>query len=231
MAESVATCATLRVCRQICNRQSKSKIFNAPPGGFAALRELLLQMTADLPLSPANGMPHPAIDWGRCLGEHGDWLRHVIRARTGEPQAVDEIWQQVALAAVAQKAPLADPSKVAPWLHRLAVVLSSRYRRQQGRGRKALAIVAERNSAGRAAGGPLEWLLARERHELTRQALARLAPRDAEMLTLKYGRRYSYRQIAQRLGITEKAVDARMQRARQKLRDELSRLGVEGDDR
>lgn len=187
-------------------------------------------MTADLPLTPANGMPHPAIDWGRCLVEHGDWLRHVIRARTGEPQAVDEIWQQVALAAVAQKAPLADPSKVAPWLHRLAVVLSARYRRQQGRGRKALAAVAERREGNALTSGPLEWLLAQERHELTRQALARLAPRDAEMLTLKYGQRYTYRQIAERLGITEKAVDARMQRAREKLRHELSRLGMKGDD-
>ncbi len=188
-------------------------------------------MTADLPISPANGMPHGAIDWGGCLREHADWLRQVIRARTGEPQAVDEVWQQVALAAVEQRSPLADPDKVAPWLHRLAVVLSARYRRQQGRGRRALAVLAEQTAGtGAAASDPMDWLLLRERHELTRAALARLAPRDAEMLTLKYGQRWSYRQIAQRLGITEKAVDARMQRAREKLRQELSRLGIEGDD-
>jgi RNA polymerase sigma-70 factor, ECF subfamily len=185
-------------------------------------------MTADLPICPANGMPHPAIDWGRSLVEHADWLRQVIRARTGEPQAVDEVWQQVALAAVAQRSPLADPTKVAPWLHRLAVVLSARYRRKQGRGRKALAALAQ--AAGAMASDPMELLLARERHELTRKAMSRLAPRDAEMLTLKYGQRWSYRQIAQRLGISEKAVDARMQRAREKLRHELSRLGIEGDD-
>jgi RNA polymerase sigma-70 factor (ECF subfamily) len=57
--------------------------------------------------------------------------------------------------------------------------------------------------------------------------MALLAPRDAEMLTLKYGQRWSYRQIAQRLGITEKAVDSRMQRAREKLRQQLTRLGIE----
>jgi RNA polymerase sigma-70 factor (ECF subfamily) len=173
-------------------------------------------------------MPHPAIDWGRCLMEHADWLRQVIQARTGEPQAVDEVWQQLALAAVAQRSPLADPAKVAPWLHRLAVVLSARYRRQQGRGRKALAALAEHAASPRdAAAEPIDWLLARERHELTRQAMALLAPRDAEMLTLKYGQRWSYRQIAQRLGITEKAVDSRMQRAREKLRQQLTRLGIE----
>ncbi|HUE75126.1 MAG TPA: RNA polymerase sigma factor [Pirellulaceae bacterium] len=187
-------------------------------------------MTADLPI-PANGVPHPTIDWGRCLVEHADWLRQVIRARTGEPQAVDEVWQQVALAAVAQRSPLADPAKVAPWLHRLAVVLSARYRRKQGRGRKALATIAAQAAGGSAAASdPIDLLLRRERHELTRQAVAQLAPRDAEILLLKYGQRWSYRQIAERLGITEKAVDARMQRAREKLRFELSRLGIEGDD-
>jgi RNA polymerase sigma factor (sigma-70 family) len=187
-------------------------------------------MTADLPL-PANGVPHPAIDWGRCLAEHADWLRHVIRARTGEPQAVEEVWQQVSLAAVQQQAPLSDPAKVAPWLHRLAVVLSARYRRQQGRGRRAFSAVAAQSAMPDAkADSPLAWLLARERHELTRQAVSRLAPRDAEILLLKYGQRWSYRQIARRLGISEKAVDARMQRAREKLRHELTRLGIEGDD-
>ena len=39
----------------------------------------------------------------------------------GEPQAVDEVMQEVSLAAVRQKAPINDPSKVAAWLYRLAV--------------------------------------------------------------------------------------------------------------
>ena len=186
-------------------------------------------MTADLPIDP-NGVPSTAIDWGRCLGEHAQWLRQVIRARTGEPQAVDEVWQQVALAAVAQRSPLADPDKVAPWLHRLAVVLSARYRRQQGRTRRALAAVAIQTGDHAAAGNPIALLLSRERHDLTRGAIARLAPRDAEILLLKYGQNWSYRQIADRLGITEKAVDARMQRARHRLRHELSRMGLKGDD-
>ena len=184
-------------------------------------------MTADVPI-PASGAQRP-IDWGSCLVQHGDWLRQVIRARTGEPQAVDEVWQQVSLAAIEQRAPLADPEKVAPWLHRLAVVLSARYRRQQGRGRKALARLAE-NSGGDVAADALTWLIRRERHELTREALARLLPRDAEILSLKYGQRWTYRQIAERLGITEKAVDARMQRAREKLRQELVRQGIHGGD-
>ena len=39
------------------------------------------------------------------------WLRTIVYARVGEPQAVDEVMQEVALAAVRQKAPIADPTK------------------------------------------------------------------------------------------------------------------------
>ena len=47
-----------------------------------------------------SGAAPTPIDWGRCLAEHQSWLRSVILARTGEPQAVDEVWQEVSLAAV-----------------------------------------------------------------------------------------------------------------------------------
>src|SRR5262245_34370615 len=158
-------------------------------------------MTADDHHS-SNGSPQPAIDWGVCLATHGGWLRQVILARTGEAQAVDEVWQQVALAALEQRSPLADPANVAPWLHRLAVILSARYCRQQGRSRKALSALSEhRMGAGATAGDALAWLLQKERHELTRRAMARMAPRDAEILMLKYGQRWSYQQISQHLGI------------------------------
>jgi RNA polymerase sigma-70 factor (ECF subfamily) len=64
------------------------------------------------------------MDWGAHLAAHERWLRKVILARTGEPQAVDEVFQQVALAALEQQAPLRDESRVAPWLHRIAVIQS-----------------------------------------------------------------------------------------------------------
>lgn len=187
-------------------------------------------MTAAEPLPPADAKP--AIDWGRRLSEHEAWVRRVILARTGEPQAVEEIWQQVALAAIGQRWPLTDPAKVAPWLHRLAVVAAARYCRQAGRRRRAneqLATLHAMNGSP-AAGDPLALLMQRERLTLTRQAMSELAPRDAEILQLKYGERWSYRQLAEHLGITEKAVDCRLLRARARLRAELERLGILGDE-
>src|SRR5229473_3424173 len=82
-----------------------------------------------------NGKASTPIDWGTCLTEHQGWLRSVILARTGEPQAVDEVWQEVSLAAVRQASPLHDAASAPAWLYRLAVVQSIRYRRQQARQR------------------------------------------------------------------------------------------------
>src|SRR5688572_30240728 len=136
---------------------SQSASWNHFLRGIIPIAGTIPTMTADLPI-PAHGAESTAIDWGRCLMEHAEWLRQVILARTGEPQAVDEVWQQVALAAVTQRSPLADPAKIAPWLHRLAVVLSARYRRQQGRSRRALAAAAIQSSNCAAAGDPITLL-------------------------------------------------------------------------
>ncbi|HPP53927.1 MAG TPA: sigma-70 family RNA polymerase sigma factor [Thermoguttaceae bacterium] len=173
----------------------------------------------------------PALNWSRLLREHERWLRTVVYARLGEPQAVEEVMQEVALAAVEQKAPLADPTKAAPWLYRLAVRQALLYRRRQGRHRKLVDRYAQRVSdpaAQSVRGDPLQWLLAAERRELLRRALDRLPKRDAEILLLKYTEDWSYRQIAEHLGTTEGAIQARLHRARCRLREQLASL-VEGD--
>jgi RNA polymerase sigma-70 factor (ECF subfamily) len=56
--------------------------------------------------------------------------------------------------------------------------------------------------------------------------MARLPRRDADVLVLKYAEHWSYRQLAEHLGTTESAVEARLHRARARLREELNRLRV-----
>ncbi len=171
----------------------------------------------------------PAIDWQAALAEHDRWLRTVVYARLGERQAVDEVMQEVSLAAVEQRWPLADPAKVAPWLYRLAVTQSLLYRRKHGRRRNLTRRYAERFRPGEQdcrEADPLEWLLAEERRDQVRSALARLTRRDAEILLLKYTEDWSYRQLARHLGISESAVEARLHRARKRLRAELAALRV-----
>jgi len=172
-----------------------------------------------------NGAATGPIDWGGCLARHEGWLRSVILARTGEPQAVDEVWQDVSLAAIEQRAPLAEAGKAPAWLYRLAVIRSIRYRRESVRRRQRLSQAAsEVNGRPRPADNPFEWLLREERRQIVRKALGQLSGRDAEILVLKYHERWSYSQIAAVLGISESAVDARVFRARERLREKLAGL-------
>jgi RNA polymerase sigma-70 factor (ECF subfamily) len=182
--------------------------------------------------APASGAPAnngPAIDWQAALAQHDRWLRTVVLARTGEPQAVDEVMQEVALAAVAQRAPLQDTAKVAPWLYQLAVRQSLLYRRKMGRARKLTDRYAARGGPAEGRGtaaDPLDWLLAAERRQLVRAALRTLPEADAEVLLLKYTEGWSYHQIAAHLDMSHSAVEARLHRARQKLRGALTALQV-----
>ena len=174
-----------------------------------------------------RGLAPVAVDWAAALAAHDRWLRTAVLARVGERQAVDEVLQEVALAAVAQRAPLGDPSKAGAWLYRLAVRQALLYRRKCGRRHRVDGRYAALRGAG--VGGesspdrdPLDWLLCVERRELVRAALLRLARRDAEILLLKYTEDWTYRELADRLGVSESAVEARLHRARQRLRDVLA---------
>lgn len=163
------------------------------------------------------------IDWQAALKAHDRWLRTVVYTRLREPEAVDEVMQEVALAAVRQAAPLADPSKVAPWLYRLAVRQALLYRRKCGRRRRLTARYADRLAPTEAVTrNPLDWLLHSERCQQVRKALSRLSARDSEILLLKYSEDWSYHMIAAHLGVSHSAVETRLHRARKRLRAELA---------
>jgi RNA polymerase sigma-70 factor (ECF subfamily) len=170
-----------------------------------------------------------ALDWGATLALHDRWLRRVVSSRLGEPQAVDEVMQDVALAAVAQRSPLHNPARVAVWLYRLAVRHVLIYRRKSGRHRGLVARYAARNGVSEldASPSPLAWLVRDERQTLVRDALRRLPPRDAELLILKHAEGFSARELADRLGVAVATIEARLHRARHRLRAELAERSAE----
>ena len=68
---------------------------------------------------------------------------------------------------------------------------------------------------------PLRWLVADERRRMVRTALEQLVQRDREILLLKYSEDWSYKELAEHLGITQVALQARLHRARQRLREQI----------
>lgn len=165
------------------------------------------------------------LDWSALLVQHDRWLRTVVFSRLRDRDALDDVMQEVALAAVRQSAPLTDATKVAPWLYRLAVRQVLLYRRKLGRQRKLLDRYVVREQPTEEATedhDPLNWLLSRERRRQVRHVLRQLPERDAEILLLKYTENWSYQQIADHLGVSHSAVETRLHRARQRMRDQLA---------
>ncbi len=140
--------------------------------------------------------------------------------------------QEVALAAVAQHAPLTESSKVGAWLRQIAIRQCLLYRRRRGRQFKLLDRFVRRGGGSAEEGAspdPLHWLIDIERDQNVRDALASLPSRDVEILLLKYTEDWSYRQLAEHLGIAESALETRLHRARRRLRELLARRdGKEG---
>ena len=167
------------------------------------------------------------IDWSAALSANESWLRSTIATQVGERAAVDEVFQDVALAATRQKAPIRDPRKIGAWLRRLATVYSLLYRRSLGRKRKLLQRYQDRVPVREVAGvdaEPLHWLLSEERRALVRQATALLSDDERRVLTLKYAEERSYKEIAEELGATVSAVQSKLHRARARLREKLAEL-------
>lgn len=171
-------------------------------------------------------LPMGGVDWDIVLPKHQRWLSTVLLARGVEAGAIEEVLQEVSTAAIAGTDRLRDPDKVAPWLYRIAVVEALQYRRRVGRRRKFVERYAatEADTTTKAEPDPLGWLLAEEQRLMVRQAIATLPVRDAEILLLKYTQDWSYRQLAEHLGVSTSAVEARLHRARNKMRQKLTQL-------
>ena len=165
------------------------------------------------------------IDWTEVLAEHQRWLVTVLLARGVEPSAAQDVFQEVSAAAIAAGDKLRDVAKLAPWLYRIAVTTALQYRRRRGREKKLVRRYADMEPrSARSQPDPLDWILAKEQQQLVRQAIGGLPSRDAEILLLKYTEDWSYRELAEHLGLSVSAVEARLHRARAKMRNALANL-------
>ena len=156
------------------------------------------------------------IDWTAELKQHEAWLRRVLRGRIGNRHEVDDLMQEIALAVVRGRALPEDPGRVAPWLYRLAVRQAINFHRKMGRKSNARPK-ADLDIASRTA-EPIDWLMQIEKSHSIRAAIAELPVRDREILMLKYTEKWSYKELAQHLGIKTKTVEYRLTKARQRLR-------------
>lgn len=162
--------------------------------------------------------------------EHEGWLRTVVRSRLSEPDAVEDVMQNIALAIVRQRQALQEINRLGAWLYQIAIRQVLMYRRSTGRRRK----MQERLSGALAASppeaeaSPVDQVLAAEAQQNVQEALGQLSELDRQILMLKYAENWSYRQLADHLGVREDTVEYRLLKARKNLKRLLLRFGEEG---
>ncbi len=185
-------------------------------------------------MKPGPASDNGSIDIPAALETHRRWLRTVVLARVYDCHAVDEVMQEVALAAVRGRSLPPNSGDASAWLYQVAVRQSLLYRRKQGREAERITRFRDRRQCDDQpsdAGDPLRWLLADEEVELVRNAMDQISEEDREVLLLKYTEDWSCRELAERLCVSVTAVETRLYRARQRLRAALARADVIEEER
>ena len=108
------------------------------------------------------------------------------------------------------------------------------YRRTRGRRRRFENRVAGNPSDAAPtyqSPNPVERVLVAEQQQQVQEAMENLDELDRQILLLKYSEGWTYRQLAERLGVKEDTVEYRLTKARKKLRRLLTQTTANPDFR
>lgn len=160
--------------------------------------------------------------------ENESWLRTVVRSRIQESEAVEDIMQNIALALVRQRDALRDIAQLGAWLYQVAVRQVMMYRRTAGRRRNFENRLAQHARPAEHTDDyvdPVVSVLAAERQEAVRVAVQQLDELDRQVLMLKYVEGWTYRQLAEMLGVSEDTIEYRLLKSRKRLKTLLQQQG------
>jgi RNA polymerase sigma factor (sigma-70 family) len=156
--------------------------------------------------------------------DNESWLRTVVRSRVQESEAVEDIMQNIALALVRQRDAMREIGQLGAWLYQVAVRQVLMYRRTVGRRRNFENRLANQGHPGISQSpgiDPVASVLAAEEQQSVREAVMQLDELDRQVLMLKYVEGWTYRQLAEMLGVTEDTIEYRLLKARKRLKSLL----------
>lgn len=161
--------------------------------------------------------PQAPSDFAALYEEHYPRLYRTVRAIVLDPRLAEDLTQDAFVQAYVKWDTYQGSGPVAAWLYRIAVNHALSYLR-----RPRLSALVARIGQSLLNGGhePDPQTMVTDRMDVT-EALALLAPQQRAALVLYYYQGYSYREIAQVLGVAEGTVGASLNAARKRLRDRL----------
>lgn len=167
-----------------------------------------------------NEFETPSIDWESQWQRHGRWIRTVLLARLPNRDCVEDVFQEMAIAIARNPDSWPEPTRIEPWLYRVAIHQVMAFRRKHFR---RAHVKFERGDEGgfefvdQNAIDPGEWVIANESTNQLESALDQLGPRDREILLLKHSQDWTYQQIASHIGVSIDKIIYRIKRARERL--------------
>jgi RNA polymerase sigma factor (sigma-70 family) len=162
--------------------------------------------------------------FGRVFERHAADIHGYAARRLGVP-AADDLMAETFLIAFRHRGRY-DVSRdnARPWLYGIATNLIARHRRSEARAYRALARTGTDPVAESFADDAIERMTATSARSLLAGALARLQPRDRDVLLLIAWADLTYDQVSESLGIPIGTVRSRLHRARSQVREALRDL-------
>ena len=149
-------------------------------------------------------------------------LRRFLQRRLPSPDLVDEVCHDVLVVAWQQAARFEGKARLSTWLCGIA---KHRAQKAWQRVARQQAMTLPTSAAGDPAADPAALLLHQEQHQGLARAVAQLPPELRVVVEAAYYQGASYAAIATRLGCAVGTVQARLVRARRRLRAALVRAG------
>ncbi len=161
----------------------------------------------------------PAFD--ELARTQGDWVRAVIFGVLGDRDRVDDVAQQVWVAAWERIGQLRDPRRWRPWLYRLARNAAVDAGRERTRRRRLFERSGVEHLGERAGAPSGDTMAEAERREAVWRAIKGLPALYREPFVLRHVQGWGYRQIGEVMDMPVDTVETRLVRARRLLRDAL----------
>lgn len=170
------------------------------------------------------------------VDRHAPMVFALVRRYCADPAEAEDLAQEVFLRAYEGLEEFRGDSAFSSWLYRIAVNRCRDWAKSPRRDERSLDALTEAGARpGRRAAEsgeaaelglstppePEQALEREERARRLRRAIGELTPEYAVPFLLKYEEELSYREIAERLDVTEGALKVRVHRARAQLRDLL----------
>ncbi len=170
-------------------------------------------------MGTTDGNPDKREAFAELYNEFLPRVFRYIRYRVNSQQVSEDLTSVVfEKALVSFERYSSDRASFSTWLFAIARNVVIDHFRARGR-RPQLSLEASQIDIASGEGSPAELAEKKEEQARLQQALARLAPQEQDIISLKFASGLNNREIARALGISESNVGTRLYRTVRKLRD------------